>query len=285
VRAQAFFALFAGDSHPVAAALAKKGSLTTSTKFLRALKKPKGTMALIGEGATRTQATLGGYDLNDPLYLSSQFRESGCAGVCVGVGTERELSPDALAKTVEEQAAQKGEFPGPVAVMARGPFVDELQLAKLASQGAEAVLLDTILNGPEATAALALAATELGLQPVIRIGTEEELGAALDAGAAILCVGDCSLPQAAEMREKIPQDVIAICDVPVRDVRGAWMVRDMGYNALIVSDSLTDVCVRDRVPPVAVLKGMLSKGSVQYGLGMQKGRLEGAKENLGTLAM
>ena len=61
-------------------------------------------------------------------------------------------------------------------------------------------------------------------------------------------------------------------------------VRDAGFNALISGKSGLEVVVRDRVPPSAISKAILSKGSVKYGLGMQKGRLEGAKEYLGTLA-
>ena len=37
-------------------------------------------------------------------------------------------------------------------------------------------------------------------------------------------------------------------------------------------------CARERCPPTAVLKAMLAKGSVKFGLGMQLGRMEGAKE-------
>ena len=61
--------------------------------------------------------------------------------------------------------------------------------------------------------------------------------------------------------------------------------RDQGFAALVAGRSLLDVCVRDRVPPSAIVKSILSKGSVKYGLGMQKGRLEGSKEFLGSLAM
>ena len=67
--------------------------------------------------------------------------------------------------------------------------------------------------------------------------------------------------------------------------RTVAQVRDMGFNAIIIGKGLLDVCVRDRVPPAAVIKAMNSKGSVKFGLGMQKGRLEGSKENLGTIAM
>ena len=69
----------------------------------------------------------------------------------------------------------------------------------------------------------------------------------------------------------------------VFDVRGVWRARDLGFSALIVSRALMDVCIRDRVPPEAVIKAMLAKGSVKFGLGMQKGRMEGAKEYLGDL--
>lgn len=65
----------------------------------------------------------------------------------------------------------------------------------------------------------------------------------------------------------------------------AWQVRDLGFSALIAGKSMMDVCIRDRVPPTAIIKAVLSKGSVKYGLGMQKGRLEGSKEFLGSLAM
>lgn len=54
---------------------------------------------------------------------------------------------------------------------------------------------------------------------------------------------------------------------------------------MIVGKTLLEVCARDRVPPAAVMKALLSKGSVKYGLGMNMGRLEGSKEQLGSLAM
>ena len=52
---------------------------------------------------------------------------------------------------------------------------------------------------------------------------------------------------------------MTIADFPAYDVRGVWKVRDMGFNAMIVGTGLLDVCVRDRVPPTAVIKAMLSK--------------------------
>ena len=78
---------------------------------------------------------------------------------------------------------------------------------------------------------------------------------------------------------------LILCDVELPDVRGAWAVRDEKFNAMICGKGLLEVCARDRIPPAAVIKAMNSKGSVKFGLGMQKGRMEGAKEQLGTLSM
>jgi len=78
---------------------------------------------------------------------------------------------------------------------------------------------------------------------------------------------------------------VTVADLAFLDVRGAWKLRDAGFNAMIAGRSMLDVCVRDRVPPTAICKAILSKGSVKYGLGMQKGRLEGSKECLGSIAM
>ena len=68
----------AGESHPAAKALGAKGA-KAKPALKSALKKPKGTIALIGEGTLVDATTLGGFDLNDAEYLSSQFRSSNMA--------------------------------------------------------------------------------------------------------------------------------------------------------------------------------------------------------------
>jgi len=249
----------------------------------KALKKPKGAMALIGEGAQQDRPSLGGMDLNDPRYLSDQFRQGNCAAVCVRVGGEYELGPRALAETADEQQTARGEFPGPLPVLSRADVIDAVQLAKAAADGASAAIISLHLNGAEATKALMASAESYGLEPVLRVGTAEELATAVELGAKIVVLGEVSLPQAGALIAAAPAEVRTVCDAFVRDVRGAWKARDMGFSALLVGDTVLEVCCRDRVPPTAVLKAMLAKGSVKYGLGMQKGRLEGAKEQLGEL--
>lgn len=276
----------AGDDHPVARVLAKKGSAPAQGKVAKALKKPQGTLALVPGGAPVTSISQGGYDLDDPNYLSKQFRDGGAAAVLVDVRPEVRLSESALSDTAAEQEIARGEYPGPLHVVARGDFVDELQLAQAKADGASAVVLNLYLNGEEQTGALMAAAAALGLEPFVRVGDEEETQAAVRLGAGIVCIGDVGLERADELRKLLPDGVLSVADVLLREaVRDAWRVRDMGFNAAIVGKPVLDLVVRERAPPDAVLKAMLSKGSVKFGLGMQLGKLEGAKESLGSLSM
>jgi indole-3-glycerol phosphate synthase len=270
---------------PLAKALAAKGKKKPSDKVMKSLKKPQGTLALIGEGVPVDSISLGGYDLDDPEYLSREFRTGGCAVVSVRVACEKSLKEDALGKTVAEQESVRGEFPGPLPTIVRGAIVEEIQLADAKASGAAAVVLPLAVNGLERTGELMAEAELLGLEVLLRVCTEEQLGAAVGLEPKMVVIGDCNLEQAKELREKLPEGTVSVADVPTNDVRGAWQVRDAGFNSLISGEDLLKVCIRDRAPPQAVIKAILSKGSVKFGLGFQKGRLEGAKEILGSIAM
>lgn len=187
-------------------------SATHKDALYKALKKPKGSMALLGEGSPQLGVSLGGYDLNDPTYLSQQFRTAGCSAVCVRVGGQHELTPTAVAETATEQARAalflcvcrpaprraapsppahaapvprvpqshaKGEYPGPLPIVARLDVVEEVQLAKVAADGARAAILSLHLNGPERTKALMQAAASYGLETVPPV-TAPYLGRARD---------------------------------------------------------------------------------------------------------
>merc|ERR1711871_1761421 len=94
---------------------------------------------------------MGGYDLDDPVYLSTQYRDGGAAAVCVRVDYEDALKGNALKSTLEEQEQARGEFPGPIPVIVRAPYVDEIQIAAAKADGAAAVVLPLALNGAART--------------------------------------------------------------------------------------------------------------------------------------
>lgn len=274
----------------VAAALEAKGKSKPGDKLFKALRKNSKTLAVVGEGVDPETDFLGGFDLDDPAYLSEEFRKGGCSAVsALSAEVEGALGDGAIAATVSEQNRAKGEFPGPLPAIARGLVIDELQLAAAKAEGAAGVVLSLALNGKDKTAELMASAGELGLETVVRVTNAEQLSAALELDAKIVAIGDCTFADASALLASLPEahkeGPITVSDLAFLDVRGAWKLRDAGFNALFAGRSLLDVCVRDRVPPTAICKAILSKGSVKYGLGMQKGRLEGSKEFLGSMAM
>ena len=136
----------ADGKHAVTKLLSKKGSLSPSGELADALRKPPGTIAIIAEGAQIGSVSLGGFDLDDPVFLSGEFRRGNAAAVMVGMAPEARLSKKAVKDTAEEQQTALGEFPGPIAVIARDDFMDEVQLAQAAADGATAVVLPLQLN-------------------------------------------------------------------------------------------------------------------------------------------
>jgi len=278
----------ADGKHAVTKMLGKKGSLSPSGELADALRKPPGTIAIIAQGAQMEAVSLGGFDLDDPVYLSGEFRRGNAVAVCVEASPELRLSDKAVKDTAQEQQTAMGEFPGPILVIARDDFVDELQLAQVAADGATAVMLPLQLNGEERTGALMAAAAELGLDTLVRVGDGAEVEAAVRLGASCVCFGDVGVLTADELRRTLPEGVVSVSDCVLRAdeaIRDTWRVRDLGFNAVILGGPLMKTCARERCPPTAVLKAMLAKGSVKFGLGMQLGRMEGAKESLGSLAM
>ena len=186
--------LDSGDT-ALAKAVASKGKSKPTGKLAKALKKPKGTMALIGEGVKLDCISLGGYDLNDASYVSGQFRNGGCSAVSVLLDSEDGLGEDALVATVSEQQTARGEFPSPILVFVRGPLVEEVQLAAAAAGGAHGVVVPLALNGAEKTGALLEAAVAYGLEVIVRVCSAEELSTALGLSPSptIIMLGDCTV--------------------------------------------------------------------------------------------
>ena len=135
----------------LAKAMESAGSGSPPKKVAKALKKPKGSLAIVPEGVPIDAASLGGIDLDDPAYIGESSRDGNAAAVCVRVSGPSMLTADALAATVAEQETARGDFPGPLPVISRDDVVDTLQLAKAKADGAGAVVLNVVLNGAEKT--------------------------------------------------------------------------------------------------------------------------------------
>jgi len=280
--AEAAAAALQGNSE-LAAALEEKKE--PSGKLAMVLKKKKGTITIIGEAVQADDLiTMGGYDLDDPVYLSKEFRDGGASAVFARSVYEDSVSADTLKLTAKEQK-RASDYPPSLPVVANMPVVDPLQLAQASVDGAAGAVIPLSVAGKDKAAELMAAAEGLGLESLIRVTSAEELSTALELGAKIVVIGDMSLTEAAPLLDSIPDEVVTVADIPYYEVKGAWRMRDAGFNAMVTGRIMLEMSSRDRRPPAALVKAMKSKGSVKYGAGISLGRNEGAKENLGTIAI
>jgi indole-3-glycerol phosphate synthase len=101
-------------------------------------------------------------------------------------------------------------------------------------------------------------AVDIGIEVLVEIHDERELDAALAAGAAMVGVNQRDLvtfqvdhQRAVRMAGVIPDTVVKVAESGVRDAADAAALRDAGYHAILVGESL--VTARD---PAGVLRSL-----------------------------
>lgn len=126
-------------------------------------------------------------------------------------------------------------------VLAKEFVLDEIQIARAARAGADAVLVIVRIVDREKTRALVAAARALGVEPLVEIVTEEELAIALDAKATVIGVNARDLDtlvmdaaRAARVLAAIPEGCVPVHLSGLRgpeDVRG--VARSDAHAALL----------------------------------------------------
>ena len=245
-----------------AAVLLEKGAKKKKSGFLKAIKKPKGTISVIGLMKTRSPNTGEFAEIPAPDFLSAHMYEAGAAACCVCVDEPAYgMSYDDLAAVAKQQSRYKGNFPGPLPILAFDFFIDECQLAVAASKGALAVNLNVALykGDVDHLKRLLEAAEKMGMDALTEVHNKEELDCALAAGSKI--VGVCNrnmdtfelqTPSDFQTRvwtkpfeetvyslvSDIPDDVVKVAMGGVNETLTAWTLRDEGYSSVIVGEGI-----------------------------------------------
>ena len=136
--------------------------------------------------------------------------------------------------------------------------ISELDVCDARIMGAECVLLiAAALSQPELVAFHQLA-TEIGLDVLVETHDEGEVERALSVGATMIGVNQRDLvtfqvdhERAVRMASVIPKGVVRIAESGVRDVNDAQSLRNAGYDAVLVGESLV---ISD--DPAAVIKSL-----------------------------
>ena len=187
----------------------------------------------------------------DPGVLAGAYEAGGAA--CLSVLTDRDFfggSPDDL-------AAARGGCGLPV--LRKDFTVSEADVCDARLMGADAVLLIVAALSDDELHRFADLARRVNLQPLVEVHDEPELARALAAGADLVGVNQRDLvsfevdhARAERMAAAIPDGVLKVAESGVRNADDAARLRDVGYDAVLVGESL--VTSGDPAAAVAALK-------------------------------
>ena len=132
-----------------------------------------------------------------------------------------------------------------IPVLAKEFVVDRRQLSLVRAAGADLVLLLASLHRGARLSALVREARDLGLEPLVEAHDERELDAALATDARVIGLNNRDLrtlavdpERAARLRERIPEDRLAIAESGVREPATVSGWRALGYDAALIGEAL-----------------------------------------------
>lgn len=290
----------AGPAHPVAAALADRG-VERPRAFERALTLPKGSLTVIAEIKRRSPSKGLIGKIKDPASLGRTYYEGGAGAISVltdGEGFGGSMGD--LEAVVKEMRKYAGNFPSPCPVLRKDFIVDEVQIAEAAVGGASAILLIMAALGRERCGELQQAAWDMGLDTLVEVHDEAEVEDAAAIGAKVVGVNnrdlrtfEVDLETSVRMADVIPEGMIKVAESGIEECVDAWKLRDAGYSAVLVGESLVRAFEGSYADSTSyaigynqakgLIKAFKAKGSVNFGPTSSAafwGAGEGAKESL-----
>jgi indole-3-glycerol phosphate synthase len=179
-------------------------------------------------------------DLNpdlDPALMAKTYEAGGAT--CLSVLTDAEFFGGSVADLQTARAACA------LPVLRKDFTVSPFDVADARLMGADCVLLIAAAMRPCMLADLNALAVDLGLDVLVEIHDEAELEAALGAEATMIGVNQRDLytfevdhARALRMAKQIPDGVVKVAESGVRDAEDARSLRDAGYDAILVGETL-----------------------------------------------
>jgi indole-3-glycerol phosphate synthase len=229
-------ALAAAETRSLDALLSQGAQMPPARGFRAALQASE-SLAVISEIKRRSPSK---GDLNaelDPATLAERYEAGGAA--CLSVLTDEEFFGGSVADLQAARAACS------LPVLRKDFTVSPFDVADARLMGADCVLL--IASGMKTCmlADLHALALDLGLDVLVEIHDEHELEAAMHADPTMIGVNQRDLftfevdhARAVRMATEIPAGVVKVAESGVRDADDARRLRDAGYDAILVGETL-----------------------------------------------
>jgi len=174
----------------------------------------------------------------DPVAVSAGYSAAGAAGL--SVLTDADHFGGSLADLEMVASAHPG-----VPVLRKDFIVDTAQLFEARAAGASAALLiAAMLDDRELTDLLA-AATDIGLECLVEVHTQEELARAAAVGASIIGINNRDLRRLTtdlvvtdRLAPRAPRGTVVVSESGIRTAADVERVRDAGAHAVLVGEVL-----------------------------------------------
>ncbi len=242
------------EALPMRRVVEMAGSAPVPRDFLAALRRP-GRLNVIAE-IKRASPSRGGIRAEaDVGAMARAYGEGGA--VALSVLTERQFFLGDPAHLAEAKNA------APLPALRKDFIVDEYQVYQSRALGADAFLLIARLLEAKNLERLIGVGRSLEMEALVEVHAEDEVRAALDAGARIVGVNnrdlatlqinlECSLRLAA----LLPESVVRVSESGIESRADLLRLRQAGYDAYLVGERL----MRDS-DPAAALRALIGEGA------------------------
>ncbi len=243
----------ARDTRPIGPLVARASEMAPTRGFRRALHDaPRTEIAVVAEVKRRSPSKGPLAPDLDPAGLARRYQSGGAT--CLSVLTDEEFFGGSAADLTQARAAC--ELP----VLRKDFTVSDHDVVDARLMGADAVLLiAAALGDAELEQYLGLAG-QLDLDALVEIHDEAELERAIAVGARLIGVNQRDLvtfevdtDRAVRLGHRLPPEAIGVAESGIRDGADAAALRDAGYQAVLVGETL--VTAPDPAQAVRALRG------------------------------
>ena len=226
------------DTRSLSGLIEATRAISNSRGFaMRLIEDSKNALAVIAEIKRRSPSRgLLSHDL-DPKVVAEQYKNAGAS--CISVLTDS----DFFGGSVDDLKSARGAVDLPVLRKDFTVSLNDICDAKL--MNADCILLIVAALNKVELAEFYNFASELGLDVLVEIHDEPELDLALEIGAKMIGVNQRNLKtfevdqqRAVRIAKKIPSNVVRVAESGVRTRDDASQLRDAGYHAILVGESL-----------------------------------------------
>ena len=169
--------------------------------------------------------------------IAREYEEAGAAAISVLTEPDYFQGSDSYLAEIRETAG--------VPLLRKDFTVDPFQIEQAACLGADAILLICAILTPAELSEYIKTADRIGLSCLVEAHDEDELKAALRAGARVVGVNNRDLKTFAvdmsnsiRLRKLVPDDVVFVSESGVRSAGDVELLRQNGINAVLIGETL-----------------------------------------------